>query len=178
MQQLMSSRGIHVMCIAETRLDKTVVDGELAIPIFPLHRRDRQHGRGGGVASYCHESLSVLRKHDLECTDREIIWLKLNDRKRKHLIGCHYPPPLAPSVTWDRLEECIQGAVGDHNELVLVSDFNVNMLGPQNFIRNYKSISMKYAVNFWLPHRHCHGAPPFSNHKHHLHADYPVPFSE
>ena len=35
------------MCIAETWLDKTVVDGELAIPNFQLHRRDRQNGRGG-----------------------------------------------------------------------------------------------------------------------------------
>ena len=60
-QDLMTRRGVHMMCTSEAWLDSTIMSGELSIPHFQLHRLDRLEGRGGGVAIYSHESLLVQR---------------------------------------------------------------------------------------------------------------------
>ena len=74
-QQLITSRGIKLMCLAKTWLNSNVDDGEVSIPHFAIHRRDRGQ-RGGGVAIYSHDSLLVRRCTELESEHLEVIWLK------------------------------------------------------------------------------------------------------
>ena len=45
----------HIICLCETWLDDTILDGELFIPSFSLVRRDRSR-HGGGIAIFVHDS--------------------------------------------------------------------------------------------------------------------------
>ena len=40
-KDLLSTRGIHVLGLAETWLKPSVSDGEVAIPNYTMHRKDR-----------------------------------------------------------------------------------------------------------------------------------------
>lgn len=129
-QQLISSRGIHVMGLAETWLTDSTTDGEVDIPHFNIYRKDRPgSSRGGGVALYCHESLSVRRRVDLEKDALELLWIEVASGSSKHLIGCCYRPPNERTLYWNDLETNLTFAMEQRLEsLSLIGDFNVDML--------------------------------------------------
>lgn len=121
------SRGINVMALAETWLKPDVTDGELSIPHFTLHRKDRCDRPGGGVAIYCHETLNIRRRKDLE-SDLEVIWIEISDSGRTTLLGCVYRPPSALVEYWQALQANISQAMsGRQTQTILVGDFNVDL---------------------------------------------------
>lgn len=131
--QLVSSRGIHLMALAETWLNDSISSGEVELPHFRLHRRDRvSDHRGGGVAVYCHESVPAVRRQDLEHPNIELLWLEIHQQKQRVMVGCFYRPPRLTVESWQYLENCILLAQGCSDGLVLLGDFNVNVLDPQD----------------------------------------------
>ena len=90
-QQLITSRGFKLMCLAETWLNSNVDDGEVSIPHFAIHRRDRGQ-RGGGVAIYSHDLLLVRRCTELESEHLEVIWLEVLQDRKSCMFGCCYRP--------------------------------------------------------------------------------------
>ena len=146
-QNVIAARGIHIMCIAETWLDDSVSDGELTIPHFCLHRRDRSEGRGGGVCMYIHESLSAVQLKTLESNALELMWMEIHGKKRKHLVGCYYRPPSALAGSWDILENVLEQATAVTDDLILAGDLNVNMLDSQDAnYRRLHSITTKFSL--------------------------------
>lgn len=127
-QRLIAMRGVHIMCLAETWLSDNIADGELHIPHFRLFRKDRGHGRGGGVAIYCHESIRAVRRHDLEIQSAEIIWLEVHQQKKINLVGCCYRAPAVPADHWTGLEESLHRASAVSESITLLGDFNVDLL--------------------------------------------------
>ena len=127
-QQLITSRGIKLMCLAETWLSSNVDDGEVSIPNLAVHRRD--HGqRGGGVAIYSHDSLLVRRCTERKSEHLEVIWLNVFQERKSYMFGCCYRPPSELATYWDLLETNLERVVERAAELVtLVGDFNVDMM--------------------------------------------------
>ena len=78
--------------VSESHLDNTVPDYKAELPTYNLFRRDRTRS-GGGVAIYCANHLSPTRRHDLEHTDLELLWLELTISNKKHLFAVCYRPP-------------------------------------------------------------------------------------
>ena len=68
------SRGL-VLGVSETWLDDEVTDAELQMVGFRMYRRDRGR-RGGGVMVYVPENICTRRRHDLESTDVEALWIE------------------------------------------------------------------------------------------------------
>ena len=91
-QQLITSCGIKLMCLAETWLSSNVDDGEVSIPNLAIHRRDRGQ-RGGGVAIHSHDSHLVRRCTELESEHLEVIWLEVFQDRKSYMFGCCYRPP-------------------------------------------------------------------------------------
>ena len=89
------SRGL-VLGISETWLDDEVTDAELQMVGFRMYRRDRGR-RGGGVMVYVPENICTRRRHDLESTDVEALWIEARILGRKVLICNVYRPPDAQS---------------------------------------------------------------------------------
>lgn len=59
---------LHILAFTENWLDNSISDGEVSLPGYSIFRSDRTNGRGGGVAVYVKETLSVIRRADLERT--------------------------------------------------------------------------------------------------------------
>ena len=66
-----------------------------ALPGYSIFRSDRTNGRGGGIAIYVKETLSVIRRADLaKDFVGECMWLELFLPKAKGvLFGTFYGPP-------------------------------------------------------------------------------------
>ena len=123
-EQLIASRGIMMMCLAETWLDEGVTNGELTIPHFTLHRKDRG-SHSGGVAVYTHESLAVRRRSELECKDLELLWLEVSTDNHKHIFGCGYRSPSEHASYRERLESNLDGVVERPAESVTLVGISV-----------------------------------------------------
>ena len=137
-KDLVAKRGIHVMALAETWLNDNVSPGELVIPHFNLHRRDRTSShRGGGVAIYTHESLPAARRCDLEHQDIELLWIEIRLRKKSQLVGCYYRPPGQRVEQWEHLQASIERAQAVSDDIILVGDFNVDMLDATDHHRHH-----------------------------------------
>ncbi|XP_065186032.1 uncharacterized protein LOC135816859 [Sycon ciliatum] len=116
--------------MAETWLTPDILDSELTIPHFKLHRKDRLQQRGGGVGIYCHESVLARRRTDLE-TDLELLWIEVSVSSGIVLVGCCYRPPDKPVAFWTSLESNLDASVHAPGKKVLATvmlgDFNVDM---------------------------------------------------
>ena len=109
-QQLMASRGIHSLGLAEPWLNGDNSDGEVRVSHFDIHRRDRPESQGGGVAIYCHNSIRSIRRRDLEVPEIELMWLEVRLKANTKLIGCYYRSPSELSSHWDVLESSLETA--------------------------------------------------------------------
>ena len=128
----LSSRGVDVFGLAETWLKPSISEGELEVSHYNLFRKDRLHRHGGGVCVYCHESLSVRRRTDLESDALEIMWLDIGNSRTCIRIGCGYRPPHMTQAYWDAFEANVEGACfGTHATTILVGDFNIDIRFPR-----------------------------------------------
>ena len=86
---------LHILAFTETWLDNGITDGEISLPGYKIFRSDRPNGKGGGIAVYVKEFLSIIRRVDLEqqfpgeCILLEILLPKANGI----LFGTFYRPP-------------------------------------------------------------------------------------
>ena len=148
----MSSRGIHVLGLAETWLKPNVSDGEVLIPHYTIYRKDRFGQHGGGVAMYCHDSLHVRRRHDLEADHLEVMWLELGSGHQTLLLGCLYRPPNKPVAYWDQLESNIEMAWTQQcANMVMLGDFNVDFTPPlSNSARPLQHILERFSLENYV----------------------------
>lgn len=93
---LVSQRpNLHILAFTETWLNNNITDGEVSLPGFSIHRSDRADGLGGGIAVYVKDTLSVIRRSDLEKDfSGECMWLEIRLPKAKGILfGTFYRPP-------------------------------------------------------------------------------------
>ena len=69
---LMSKKTFDVICLNEMFCDSSIADSEINLPDYSIVRRDRNR-HGGGVAVYIRNSLTFIRRNDLETDDVECI---------------------------------------------------------------------------------------------------------
>ena len=57
---------LHILAFTETWLTNNITDSEVSLPGFSIHRSDQADGLGGGIAVYVKDTLSVIKRSDLE----------------------------------------------------------------------------------------------------------------
>ena len=122
---------IDILCINETKLDSTVMDGEIHLPGYEIVRLDRKlNGRnGGGVCIYLRSNLNYRIRVDLSSEDLEILIVELaNPRSRPFLVGTWYRPPNSSHQSFRLFEEIIAKVDAENSELYLLGDLNCNLL--------------------------------------------------
>lgn len=81
-----------VIALTETWLDANINSEDIKMENFQIFRKDRNR-HGGGVMVYVLNSLSCIRRFDLEVGNTEMLWIQLNlNNKRVMMCVCYRPP--------------------------------------------------------------------------------------
>ena len=105
---------------------------------MPPFRSDRQGRPGGGVAVYARNSLSCKRRSDLELPGVESVWVQIQVKSKKVLIGRFYRPPNSGQDYFELIKESVDRACNTNiANVVITGDFNIDMSqNNNNKIRN------------------------------------------
>ena len=126
------TKTFDVLTLSETWLNHSIEDSEIALPGFTCVRKDRtETNKGyGGVAIYVREGLPFQVRNDLHSIEHECLWIEITRAKcRSTLISCVYR---APNIDFSgfisNFNSCMENIKLDKCDLVLLGDFNANML--------------------------------------------------
>ena len=96
LQALLLENHIPIIVITETWLDAGVMDFELGLNNYSVHRGHRQHRRGCGILLALCRDLIAIRRLDLEIDGAEIVMVEISQRSKDFvLLGVCYRPPNA-----------------------------------------------------------------------------------
>ena len=116
----------HIIGINETKLDHTVIDGEVEFDEYQIIRNDR-NSFGGGVALYIHDSVPFTL-YDAICSNLESLTIKLNiPYVRPILITTIYRPPGSTVDLFPKLEELLKSLEPDDIEIIFMGDLNCDI---------------------------------------------------
>ena len=123
-----------LVSLTETWLNERVLTQDLAFNNYRLpFRRDRVGDSHGGIVVYVKENIPCKRRHDLELNTIECIWLELNIKNKKLLVGTFYRPPNSTPLILADIENSIGLAIDTGiQDVVILGDFNLNFLNTQS----------------------------------------------
>ena len=114
---------LDIFCICETFLHSEFSDEEIKINGFKTVRKDRP-SNGDGLIIYLKSHLTYIRRDDLET-----IWLEAKINKQKSFLICYcYRPPSSTVDCISTMENSIERAFLDNKEVIVLGDFNFNLL--------------------------------------------------
>ena len=108
-------------------------DGEVGLEGYKVYWKDRRNQRGGRVLVYVPESFLSWRRIDLETEGIEAIWIEIRFQKREILMCTAYHPPGARQAVIERICEMCEVATQEGKEMVVLGDFNCNVLHPDSY---------------------------------------------
>ena len=107
-----STKGCDLVAITETWLQGGD-DWELNIQGFQVIRKDRQEGKGGGVARLIKDATRVIVSDDIGSKEQyvESIWVEIrNNKGKKSLVGVVYRPPNNNAIVAQAINQEISDA--------------------------------------------------------------------
>ncbi|XP_072028470.1 uncharacterized protein [Amphiura filiformis] len=118
--------------MAQSRLNDTIVDGELTFPGYTTYRKDRlftNKSRGGGVLFFVRSNLISLRRSELE-PQEELVVIDIRPRKSQKMavVLCYRPPDGDVSSFSSALFQTLTTISKEYNIIHLIGDFNVPKL--------------------------------------------------
>ena len=126
----MQEENFDVLFINETWLNNNVNDAEINIPGYSILRKDRDNGRGGGVAVYLKNTLNAMFRDDItNGSDIETIWVEIIIKNvGAVLLGTIYRPPSADQKYYEQMLNVLDVASLENKEVVLTGDLNFDCL--------------------------------------------------
>ena len=124
---------MHIFGLSETRLTDKMDDEILNLPDYVLLRRDPATKGQVGLAVYIHNTVCHLikRREDLEHSETESLWLEIKTDTRCLLVCLIYRNPSASNDWSDKFVEMMDKATATNSDVLLLGDFNINMLHSQ-----------------------------------------------
>ena len=118
-----------VLVFSESWLKPNITDDTIQIENFkPPFRKDRVDRIGGGVALYVRDNIPCKRRTDLELRDLESVWVELQVKCKRILVGGFYKPPNSSPDYFELLKESIDRACNtDIIDIIITGDFNCIM---------------------------------------------------
>ena len=121
---LLSSANCDVIFGTESWLNGGIKDNEVFPPGYSIYRKDRSHGRGGGVFIGVRENIMSSRVQDYE-TDCEIVWVKLDITKHRSLyLAAFYRPSANDQLSLDHLTDSL-ARLPKNQDIWLAGDMNL-----------------------------------------------------
>ena len=114
-------------------------DSELSLPHYILFRKGRSR-HGGGIAIYISASLNPSVPFSVPSHSLEFLSLSFTFLKRSFHIGCFYRPPTSSSDLLSLTNLLLSAGPSFTSRLILVGDFNVNLLGNPSHLSRHNSL--------------------------------------
>ena len=93
-----------ILCLNETKIDKSISDSEISIPGYVIYRQDRSLHRGGTM-TFAAEYLNTKKSSRLSKKDHEAVWIEVKINKAKPIFVCSiYRPPSSSDI--EHVEAC------------------------------------------------------------------------
>ena len=147
LKDLLFNNPFDILGLSETWLDQSILDPELHLCGYNLERKDR-NSLGGGVACYINSNLIYTRKHDLELEDLEILWLEVKlKHSQLYLIAVVYRPPNSSNDFFPKVELQFEKALQYTSNVVILGDFNCNMLTENSLSLKMKNMCTYLQLN-------------------------------
>ena len=125
---LINEMNFDILCINETRLDKTIKNSEIGLQGYDLTRRDRNRN-GGGVAIYVRNNISYMERSALVPENVEALCIEVRKPNAKPiLISTWYRPPNSNSEILDFFEIFLQSIDKENKEIIITGDFNIDLM--------------------------------------------------
>ena len=123
-----------LVSLTETWLNESIINQDLMLNNFQVpFRRDRVGDSHGGILVYVKDGIPCKRRTDLELITIECIWVEVNVRNKRVLVGTFYRPPNSLPLILSDIENSIGLAVDTGiSDIVILGDFNLNMLATQS----------------------------------------------
>ena len=128
-----------ILGVTETWLHSSVTVGEISVPGYVVHRRDR-NSRGGGVLVYVAHSCRSWRRPDLEDPTVEVVWVELRVESHPMLLCDVYRPPSSDGSLLTIIGHMLEMAIGENKEVILMGDLNVNMMSTSTLLSSWNLI--------------------------------------
>ncbi|XP_078410452.1 uncharacterized protein LOC144687812 [Cetorhinus maximus] len=107
---------------------------ELNIQGYTSYRKDRQVGRGGGVALLVRNEIKSIARNDVGSDDVESVWVELRNRKGKNTVmGVVYRPPYSSQDVGHKIHQEIEKACKKGKVTVMMGDFNIQVEWENQF---------------------------------------------
>ena len=140
---LYNQPNIDIFCLCETFLHNEFSDEELRINGLILFIKTDQVTEVG---------LTFNRPVDLETNNLGTIWLDLKINKQKAFLICYCYRPPSSTVDWiSNMENTIEQAFLDNMEVIILGDFNFNLLlgnsNSKSWIRTFNSLHLNQIID-------------------------------
>ena len=135
----------HVICVVESWLHESINSKMISISNFKSYRSDRPT-RGGGIIIYVKfgiRSRVVGRVYNSGC---EALFVELRWDNVAVLIGCVYLPPPVSSAAIYALEQELKLLAPKYSHLVLLGDFNINILQTSSMFLNLNNMLSSFSL--------------------------------
>ena len=134
-------QNIDIFCLCETFLNNEFSDNELLIPGYDFIRKDR-NSHGGCLIIYIKENLACIHREDLEAVDTEMLWVEVRNNVQKLFLICYcYRSPSALNLWTEKCEQAIEKANLEAKEIIMLGDFNFNLLRENTETRHWLHIT-------------------------------------
>ena len=149
LQEIARKTRATVISITESKLDGSVLDGEINIDGYELVRSDRNR-HGGGVACYIRSDISFNVRGDFSSEIENIFLDILLPKTKPILIGILYRPPDQPKFLDNLSTSISQTCSFNEQEVYILGDLNINLINSQkhtpNGIKRYKEFCSLHGI--------------------------------
>ena len=128
-RELIQTQNPCILGLSETFLNDNIDDNLLHVANYSLERRDRRGQEGGGVLCFIKNSISYVRRTDLEPDDMEIIWIEIiHEYSKNILVSFIYRTP-STTVDWfPKFSTVLDNIFTENKEVIILGDMNIDLL--------------------------------------------------
>ncbi|XP_075167477.1 uncharacterized protein LOC142239569 [Haematobia irritans] len=139
---------VDVICLSETWFNTSITNAFVSVKGYKLYRADRK-SHGGGVAIYVKDGINAKVISCTGETDQiEHIFLDISTKECNIFMGTVYRPN--SMIKTDTFMNKLESAALSYNDIILVGDFNANILYDMSLVDNMNSIGLS-PTNYQLP---------------------------
>ena len=121
------AEGMDIIAVTETWASADVMDGEINIDGYTMFRKDRQHGKGGGVILYVKDTFTAVTYETAYTTEfSESVWCKIMLKNQELIVGVCYRSPASNEDNNNKLLSMLENTIkgGKATRFLVMGDFN------------------------------------------------------